>query len=405
MFGKTIGIPRVEIMAPIGISYFVLIAIGYLTDVYWGKFEAEKNFFKFTLFVGYFPQLSSGPFVKYDEMKEQLFAIKEINYEFVVLGIERILWGFFKKLVISQRLAVFVNTVYGNYLNYNGWYIILAAVAFMLQLYTDFSGGMDIIIGVSNCFGVTLPENFNLPFCATSIEEFWRRWHITLGAWLREYIFYPLLRSNWFREIKKKCKQKIGKNYQKKFDFPLYLAMFITWFLIGFWHGGKWNYIWGSGIYYWLLIFISSLIAPVSKVVIQKLNINTTCFSWKFFQCGRTMLLFSFGLSFFRAESLQKGIDLWKSAFSRNNVEIFYDGSLYMLGLDKVEWQIIFWSILVLLLSGCIKIISGKEIWQWLNEQNRIFRWMLLFILSFSVIIFGYYGPGVSAAEFIYQQF
>lgn len=403
--GSPLYLEALKIISPVGISYFALIIIGYMADVYWGKYRAEKNFLKFALFAGYFPQLTSGPFVRYDDMWEQLFRGKSADHDVIRSGLERIIWGFFKKLVISERLAVLVNTVYGDYLTYNGCFIILAAFMFTLQLYTDFSGAMDIIIGVSACFGIELPENFDLPFCAASIEEFWRRWHITLGAWLREYVFYPLQRSELFRRLKKWCKNKWGKGYEKKFNLPLFVGMFFTWFLIGFWHGGKWNYIWGSGLYYWVLITASTLVTPVFQWLIRVLKVNTECFSWKFYQRGRTLLLFAFGLSFFRAKSLKDGILMWKAAFPITNINIFWDGSLLLFGLDRLEWRIIFFSMLVLNLAGCIKKITGKDIWYWLSEQNMIFRHFVLITLLLVIIIFGYYGPGVDASEFIYQQF
>ena len=248
-------------------------------------------------------------------------------------------------------------------------------------------------------------RNFDTPFYSTSIEEFWRRWHITLGAWLREYVFYPLLRSNLFRKLKKWCKKKWGKDYEKKFNLPMYMGMFFTWFLIGFWHGGKWNYIWGSGLYYWLLITASNLMTPVWKWFINILKINTKCYSYKLFQRIRTLLLFTFGLSFFRAENLREGIRMWKSAFPFHNIEIFLNGSLTTFGLDKWEWTIIFISLLILFIAGIIKNTTNKEVWQWLNEQNMIFRWFVLIIFLLLIIIFGKYVPGVDASEFIYQQF
>lgn len=239
MLGRPMNLPDINIIAPLGISYFALILTGYVTDVYWEKFDPERNFFKFCLFGGYFPQMSSGPFVKYDEISTSLYGGTKFNYDSCVTGGLRVIWGVFKKLVISQRLAIIVNTVYGDYHTYSGWYVVVAAVAFTLQLYTDFSGAMDIALGVSKCFGISLPENFNTPFYSTSIAEFWRRWHITLGGWLREYIFYPIQRSNAFRRLKKWCKNHWGKDYEKKFNLPMYLGMFITWFLIGAWHGGS----------------------------------------------------------------------------------------------------------------------------------------------------------------------
>lgn len=390
-------------IAPIGISYFTLVMIGYLTDIYWGKFDAEPNFLKFTLFTGYFPQLSSGPFVKYDKMRGELFQAKKFDFERIVFGVERIIWGFFKKLVIAERLSVLVNTVYGDYDTYTGFYVWVAVFAFTFQLYADFSGAMDIALGVSECFGIRLPENFQTPFYAVSIQEFWRRWHITLGEWLREYVFYPVQRSRCLSKMRKWCKKRWGKNFEKRFNLPLYLSLFVTWFLIGFWHGGKWNYIWGSGLYYWLLITLGDIMMPVFQKTVRMLKINTECWSWKFFQRIRTAILFTFGLSFFRSESIYAGIALWKSAFSVNNMWILFDSSLYNLGLDRQDFSVLIYSLIILFAVEHYK--TRMDIRTKLAEQNYLFRLAVVLFMVFGVIIFGKYGANYVASAFIYEQF
>lgn len=392
-----------HLTAPIGISYFTLILIGYLTDVYWGKFDAERNFLKLTLFAGYFPQLSSGPFVKYDTMREELFLPKAFDFERIVFGVERVLWGLFKKLVIAERLSVVVNAVYGDFVTYNGFYVWVAVVAFMLQLYADFSGAMDIVLGISECFGIRLPENFQTPFYAVSIQEFWRRWHITLGAWLREYVFYPVLRSRLISKLRKWCRKRWGKDFEKRFNLPLYLGLFVTWFLIGFWHGGKWNYIWGSGLYYWLLIVLGDIFAPLLKGAVRVLQINTQCWSWRFFQRVRTAALFAFGLSFFRSESIGAGVALWKSAFAVNNVWVLFDGSLYELGLDRQDVSVLIYALILLFVVEHYKY--RINIRKKLAEQNYLFRLAVVLLLAFGVVIFGKYGANYVASAFIYEQF
>lgn len=392
-----------HLAAPIGISYFTLILIGYLTDVYWGKFHAERNFLKFTLFTGYFPQLSSGPFVKYDITGKELFQPHIFDFEKIVSGMERILWGFFKKLVIAERLAVLVSTVYGDCQTYSGFYVLTAVCAFTLQLYADFSGAMDIALGVSECFSIGLPENFRTPFYAVSIQEFWRRWHITLGEWLREYVFYPVQRSRFFSGLRRWCRKRWGKNFETKLNLPLYLGLFITWFLIGFWHGGKWNYIWGSGLYYWLLITLGEILAPVLGELVCMLKINTDCWSWKFFQRIRTGILFTFGLSFFRAESVHAGIALWKSAFSVNNPWILFDASLYDLGLDRQDFSVLIYALMLLFAVEHYK--NRFDIRQKLAEQNYLFRLAVVLAMILCVVIFGKYGANYVASAFIYEQF
>lgn len=392
-----------HLAAPIGISYFTLIMIGYLTDIYWGKFHAENNFLKFTLFTSYFPQLSSGPFVKYDVTGKDLFHIHRFDFEKIVSGLERVIWGFFKKLVIAERLSILVNTVYGDPQIYSGFCVMVAVCAFTFQLYADFSGAMDIALGVSECFGIALPENFQTPFYAVSIQEFWRRWHVTLGEWLREYVFYPVQRSRAFSRLRKWCKKRWGKNFETKRNLPLYMGLFITWFLIGFWHGGKWNYIWGSGLYYWLLIVLADIMAPVFQKAVSILRINTKCWSWKFFQRVRMGFLFTFGLSFFRAESIEAGITLWKSAFPLNNIWILFDSSLYSLGLDRQDFSVLIYSLMLLLAVEHYK--TRFDIRRKLAGQNYLFRLMVVLTMVLSVIIFGKYGAKYVSSAFIYEQF
>lgn len=299
---------------------------------------------------------------------------------------------------------MFVNTVYADYREYAGWYVILAVIFFVFQLYADFSGAMDIVLGVSECLGICLPENFDSPFFATSIAEFWRKWHITLGSWLREYIFYPLQRSNIFRKMKKWCKKRFGKDYEKRFNLPMYVGMFITWFLIGAWHGGSWNCILiGSGLYYWFLITASELCRPFFQMLIERLHINTKCFSWKLFQRVRTFLLFAFGLSFFRAVNLREGFQMWKSAFSTNNIWILFDESLYNLGLDRKDFTVAIYGIIIIFVVDFLK--QKMNIREEFMKQNYVFRVIGILSLLYAIVIFGMYGSGYNAASFIYEQF
>ncbi len=404
ILGKAVYIPEIHINSPLGISYFALILTGYITDVYWGKYTPEPHFFRFCLFGGYFPQMSSGPIVKYDVIGKSLYEPRKFDYDRCVSGCIRVVWGFFKKLVIAERLAVVVNAVYADYVTYAGWYVVIASVLFTLQLYADFSGAMDIALGVSECFGINLPENFNLPFQAVSIAEFWRRWHITLGGWLREYVFYPTQRSRVFRALKKRCKKRWGKDYEKKFNLPLYAGMFITWFLIGAWHGGNWSCIlMGAGLYYWLLITASSICAPLASWAVRMLKIHTECFSWRLFQRIRTFILFSFGLSFFRAASLLDGVKMWKSAFTVNNKWVLFDQSLYSLGLDRQDFGVAAVGVLLIFIVDIVK--RHGDVREKIMRQNYLFRLALIMALLFATIIFGMYGPEYNAAGFIYQQF
>lgn len=384
----------------IGISYYSLIMIGYLTDIYRGTCKAQKNIFKCALFMSYFPILTSGPFIRYNNIEEDLYGKHKFSYERMCSGLVRVLWGLFKILVISQRLGYFVDSVYGNIAAYNGFYIIIAMIFFTIQLYTNFSGSIDVIMGISEIIGIKLPENFNLPFFSKTITELWRRWHITLGAWLKDYIFYPLQKSDMMQNLNKKCRNRLGKKVGKK--ITLYLSMLIMWILIGAWHGGGYTFIIGSGILQFIYIFLEETLSPISNKINKKLGINTNVFSYKLYQVIRTFMLFSFAMIFFRATSISNAISIIKYMFIFN-YKVLFDGSLFKVGLDRPDFTILIISLIVLFV---VELLSRNgSVREKLFKQNLVFRWIILYLLIFSIIIFGCYGSGYDSTTFIYRNF
>ena len=389
---------------PPRISYFALIIIAYITDVYWGNSKALKNPGKTMLFVSYFPLMTSGPIVTFEKMEDQLFGQKHsFSYDRFVRGMERVIWGMFKKMVISERLAVIVTWIYSYYEAYRGLYIFAAAAMFAFQLYCDFSGLMDIVLGCSEALGIILPENFDTPFYSMNLSEFWRRWHITLGAFLRDYVLYPIQISKGFKKLRKWCKNHLGKGYEKKFNLPLYLSMLISWFLIGLWHGGGWNYIFGVGLYMWLVIVLGKILTPVFSWLVKVLHINTQCASYTLFLRLRTFVLFMFGLSFFRAETLKDGFLMWKGAFSKFNPWIFFDESFFSMGLDRREWGILAFGMILLFIVSYIS--QKRDVRDYIREQNFAARLLIFAALFAMIIVFGYYGADFNAADFIYGRF
>ncbi len=389
---------------PERISYFALILIAYITDVYLGKMKAFKNPGKTMLFASYFPLMTSGPITTYKDMGEQFWDEKHsFSYDRFVRGGQRVIWGLFKKMVVSERLAVIVSRIYDYYEAYNGLYIFAAAAMFAMQLYCDFSGLMDIVLGCSEMLGITLPENFDTPFYSTSLSEFWRRWHITLGGFLRDYVMYPLQESAPFKKMRKYFRKRFGRGYVRKFDLPLYITLLITWFLIGLWHGGGWNYIFGVGLYMWGVIVFGMLLKPVFEWIVKVLHINMECFSYTMFLRIRTFFLFMFGLSFFRAKTLKDGFLMWKGAFIRFNPWIFFDESFFKMGLDRREWGIMIFGLLLLFV---VSLISQKrDVRDWLKEQNFIVRFAIFAGLFAMIVTYGYYGAEFNAADFIYGRF
>lgn len=391
-------------LAPVGISYIALIVIAYLTDLYRENVVIQRNPGKFALFSCYFPLIVSGPLVKYEEMDENLWGKKhEFDYDRIVSGIERIIWGVFKKLVVSSRAGVVATTIYESYESYPGFYIPLGVIFYIIQLYSDFSGLMDIVIGVSEILGIYVPENFNSPFYSETMSEFWRRWHITLGRFLKDYVLFPMQMSGWFRKIRKAYKSKVGKDFEKKYNIPRYFTMLISWFIIGFWHGGGLNYIFGVGIYMWIVIVLGEVLAGVFDKVIEVLHINTECFSWHLFRRVRTLALYMYGVSFFWAATIRDGFNLWKMAFSEFNPWIFFDKSIYALGLDKDEMLILIISVIIMAIVSHIN--KTETVRSLLNKQNFIFRLFVYAVLFGAIITFGYYGVGFNASSFIYGRF
>jgi len=297
LFGVNLSWTNLSIIAPIGVTFYTLIAIGYVIDVGRGVSKPQLNILKHALYVLYFPQLTSGPFTRYMDMEKTLYSKHKFEFKNVCFGFQRIIWGFFKKLVISERMAIMVNTVFDNYSEF-------------IQLYTDFSGCMDIVIGSSETLGVTLPENFDTPYFSKSISEYWRRWHITLGTWFKDYFFYPILKSNIFQNLQSKLKKVFGKKWGKK--LTTYCGMFILWFTVGLWHGGATKYIIGSGLLHWFYIVSGEIFEPLFNKIAKILHINKENFLFKFWQIVRTFILVCIGDLFFRSTSTADAINMIK---------------------------------------------------------------------------------------------
>lgn len=401
--GKEMNYSTFQILAPLGVSYYTLSLVGYILDVYWEKYQAEKNPLRVILFAGYFPVLTSGPMVRYDEMSVQFRSPHKFDLDKVARGGERILLGCFKKLVIADRANIFIQGTMNSEIAPNGITQILAILMFALRLYTDFDGCMDIILGVSECFGVFLPENFKTPFASRSLSEFWRRWHITMGVWFKEYLLYPLLKSRVFQRINKFMRSKFGKTYGKKLATCLGLS--VVWLSIGLWHGGTAAFILASGIIPGFLIICGELLEPVFKWLNLKLRINTKCFSFRLFQRLRVLATMCFAWVFICADSVSGGINLLRNI--RTNIFnpwVFSDGTLLTYGLDIYDFGILALSLIFLIIVG-VWHERGISIRDSFAKQNIVFRWAVLFAAIFVVVIFGVYGPGYNAAGFIYGNF
>lgn len=400
-FGVDLPIGAVRWLAPLGISFYTLQVVGYLADVYWSVSNAQTNILKFALFTSYFPQMTTGPISRYSQLENQLYSVHKFDYKTVCHGAIRMAWGFFKKLVIADRIGILATAVYSTPQDYTGLYVWVGTLAYVLQLYADFSGCMDIVIGASECLGIKLPENFRTPFYSRSTQEFWQRWHITLGNWLKDYVMYPILRSqtmaNWGKKLKDRFNKKIAQR------LPTYTAMLVLWIAIGIWHGDGWRFIF-QGLWFWLIIVLSQMMSPFFKKTINFLKIKTETFSWHLFQSIRTTLIFSVGILFFGAQSLKTAFYMIKNALTNFNSTIFFNGDLLALSGGEKNLQIVAFGVFILIIVEAFQA-RGNSIRNWLDNQNLVFRWIILYALIFSIIILGYYGPGYDPANFIYGRF
>lgn len=405
--------------SPAGLSYYTFILLGYFVEVYNGIGKERGNVLQTTLYGMYFPLMTNGPIIKTREHGEQFFGYHPLNYENITFGAQRILWGFFKKLVISARLATIVNTIYNNDTQYPGAYIWLGTVCFAFQLYTDFSGAMDIVIGLSRMLGIVLPENFTTPFLAKNISEYWRRWHITLGVWMKDNVFYPLLRTKMITELGKKMKKAFGKKKGKQ--ITTYVAMFILWLSVGLWHGGELKFVIGSGLLHWAYIVIGEVTLPFfTWLFAEKMHINMQSKFADGVRVVRTFFLVCIGDLFFRADNVPHALRMLKESVSVFNPQIFFNGKILDLGLNIYEWGVLIISLAILITVSAIQyrmelVRDGKitgsrfegysNIREYIASGKPVVRWMIYIALFFFVLLLAQYGPGFSTADFIYREF
>ncbi len=388
-------------LAPIGISFYTLQAVGYLTDVYWERYEAEKNFFKLALYLAFFPQIMEGPIANYQQTADALWQGNSIKYQNLVDGMLRIGWGLFKKMVIADRLYILVNEVFSNYRQYQGAIVLVAAIGYVAQLYMEFSGCMDIVIGSGNIFGVTLPENFRQPFLSKSASEFWRRWHITLGVWLKAYIFYPItispLAKKWNRFAKKHCNR-----YWKNLGMSA-MALFPVWLFNGLWHGPQWNYLF-YGMYYFVILMAELALEPLWKAAFAKRGLDEKAKWWQSLRMCKTWIIIVVGEVFFRADTVKQGFIMLGNLTKGFTLRHFWDGTLLKVGLDVADYTIILAGCLVVGIFGLLRERNMVDI-ESLRGRKLPIRWAVYYALIISIVIFGAYGDGYQPVDLIYANF
>lgn len=395
------GLAQKSILQPIGISFYTLEAVGYLVDVYEGKIKAEHNFRKLALFMAFFPQIMEGPISRYEQTADQLYAGEPIKERNLSRGIQRILWGMFKKIVIADRLNVLVADIFGYYQNYDGAFLALGAVAYTVQLYNEFSGCMDIVIGTAELFGITLPENFRQPFFSKNVSEFWRRWHITLGAWLKDYIFYPVSLSKGVMNVSNQAKQRFGKQAGKLVVSAA--ALFPVWLINGLWHGPQWSYIF-FGMYYFVLIMAAMIFEPVTEKFRERFGKLARSRAFAGFQVARTCVLVVIGEMFFRANGPTQGIVMLKQILTNFHITTLASPAIGELGLDRQDAILILVAAVVVFVVDCIHE-KGIHIRERVASWPIPIRWCSYYVLMLVTVIFGAYGDGYLEVDLIYAGF
>ena len=394
--GLNADTPYIDMYMPLGISFYTLQATSYIIDVYRGKLRAEKNPLKVALFVSFFPQMVQGPIGRFDRMAPQLFEGNRFNEKNIKHGLELLLWGLVKKLTLAEYAGVIANEVFNGNEKYSGFVILVGAIAYGLQVYADFSGGMDLIRGVAQVFGIEMAINFERPYFARSVSEFWRRWHITLGAWMRDYVFYPLSLSKKFAAMGKKTRKVFGNTVGKL--LPTFLASFIAFMLVGIWHGSNMKYV-GYGLWNSVIISGSILLEPFYKKVLTKLHIKEDNVLWKLFQIFRTFMLVSIGRIFSRADNLTVALRMIKSMFSDFNPQIFVDGTILELGLMLRAIVVLLFVAAILFVVSILQE-RGIKIRESLEKAPLILQLLLISLAICFILVFGAYG-----SDFVYQQF
>lgn len=386
-------------VAPVlGVSYFTFQSAGYLIDVYRGKARAARNPLNTFLFVGYFLQLSQGPISTWKELEHQLTTGHRLEPTQLVSGFQLMLWGYFKKLVIADRLAATTAALLQEAAGMPGWFAAGGVALYTIRLYADFSGGMDIVRGISRMLGVELPENFRRPFFAQSVAEYWRRWHITLGAWFRSYLLYPLATSRAGLALSKRTAGLLGKKTARQ--LPSVLATVLVFLLIGVWHMASWNAV-VYGAYFGVLMAASMLLEPVWKKTGRALRIPKG--GWmKPVRLLRTWLLILLAQYFAFTNGPKQGLTLLKSSFVNWNFSGFAERCAAV--MPPLEWGIAGIALLVLLAVDLL-CERKKDLCGWLAGTHVYIRWPVLVALIVAILVFGCYGQGFDGAAFLYTQF
>ncbi|MED9968700.1 MAG: MBOAT family O-acyltransferase [Ruminococcus sp.] len=408
-FGMDFSAPTLKLFLPLGISFYTFQSMGYIVDIYRENTPIEKNPLKMLLFVSFFPQIIQGPISIHSQLAHQLYEGHEFDFTRFKYGAELIIWGFMKKMIVADRAAILITAVTDNYGKYNGSSLTFIVLLYALQLYADFSGGIDISRGVAQIFGIDMIDNFKRPYFSKSINEYWRRWHISLGAWLKSYLFYPVAMSNLFISASKKMKNTrfgataAGTHISKV--LPTSVASLIVFLVVGVWHGADWKYV-AFGLWNGLIIMLSILLKPVFDGITAKLHINPKSFGFSLFQIFRTLLVILVGYVFDVAPDFGLAMETFVKFFTNQNIPQMVKEISELNLLSNKDYLIIGIGAAIIFVVSLIQEKHPETTVRKMMDKKPFFiRWFAVYCAIMAIIVFGIYGSGYNAADFVYMQF
>ncbi len=398
LFDDSLAISPMKALLPLGMSFYTFHAIGYVVDVYRKKYRAEKSFFKYFTFMAFFPHMIQGPFSRFDELGKTMFSGHGFSYSRLCDGAARVLWGVFKKVVIADPLASTVDMILKDYQNYGGIHIVFAVIVYSIRLYADFSGYTDIVCGYCHILGIDLAENFRRPYFAKTVDEYWRRWHITLGKWFRDYVFYPVSMGKNGVKLSKWARKKWGPKMGKLVSG--YFALIFVWTATGLWHGASWTYlIWG---YLNLLAIVSTThLSDLYDRCKQKLHINSDSAGWKAFCILRTYFLVSIFRFFAISSSVGEAFMSIAHVLTDFRISALTQLSGFFVGMYREE--IIITGIAVIFLVA-VDVLQEGEKWDKLKAGCPALVRALIYSVMLLMIVMMTAGSDVSKG-FIYANF
>lgn len=395
LFGGTGVNDVINWIVPLGISFYTFQSMGYLLDVYWNKCTAENNYFKVLLFTSFFPQITQGPISSFHDLTTEIFKEHSFNEHNYAWGAQRMIWGLFKKAVIADTAAIYVQDIFSNYTFYTGIATLIGAFLYSLQIYADFSGYMDMMCGLCEILDIKLTENFERPYFSKSIAEYWRRWHISLGAWFKNYVYYPLAMAKWNQKLGRKARQKFGKTFGQY--LPASIALVVVWLTTGMWHGASWAYIAWGGVNGLFIIF-SMWMEHTYANWKAKLHINEFSLGWRVFRVIRTFILVTFIKVLPEVGTLSQGWGLWVHIFAEGTIP--HSRSSLLPNMSTTHAGVLFAGTAILFAASMIQ--RKQPVRQWFGKFPAVVK---CFILACMVVISLYYASGTNVGGFMYAQF